>query len=243
VNKVVKQYSKEVDKLVIDELKSKATKTAHLMNYIYTRFHGNKSYYLINNNKTLFISTHLRDKVLGKEVCSQFGMQTRSTLGAIFDAVINLKAMWTNTIDSIKKLLRDSKFSDHEKHYIRTVLKYKEILFCVTNKRYLKNFEFRTEKQEDFLLGRPSLSYEDVDYVKMNKWIRKQVRKFKHKPIAKKARQFHVGLSRQEESVLAIEGLKPRNRPEIVLTDSRKLNPDRIVLRLFVEFIDIYRRI
>ena len=215
----------------MDELKSKATKTAHLMNYIYTRFHGSKSYYLINNNKTLFIATHLMYTLLGKDVYSQFGMQARSTLGAIFDAIINLKSMWTNVNTSIKGLLRNSRFNDHERHYIRTVLKYKEIFFCVVNKGHLKNFEFRSEKQKDFLLGRPSLSYEDVDYVKINKWIRKQVRKFKHKPIVKNARQFPVAVSKQENDILAIEGLKPKDRPKIKLTDSRKLNPSRVVLK------------
>ena len=69
MNKIVIQYSKEVDKLTMDEFKSKATKTAHLMNYIYTRFHGNKSYYLINNNKT-FLATYFMYALLGKEVCS-----------------------------------------------------------------------------------------------------------------------------------------------------------------------------
>jgi IS605 OrfB family transposase len=231
LNKTVKQYSKKVDKLTVDELKSKAIKTAHLMNYIYTRFHGIKSYYLINNNTSLYLATYLMCSILKKDVCSQFGMQTRSIHGAIFDAVINLKVMWINAISSIKGVLKESKFNDHEKHYIHTVLKYKEIFFCVINKRCLKNFEFKSEKQKDFLLGRQSLSYEDVDYVKINRWIRKQIRKFKYKPIVKNARQFHVANFKQEGNVLAIEGLKPRDRPEIKLTDSRKLNPSRIVLK------------
>jgi IS605 OrfB family transposase len=225
--KTVKQYSKKLDKPTQIELESKAVRTARLMNWIYTKFIGNKSYYLIH----MVSPTYLRDKVLGKEECSRFGLQTRSTASAIRDAVGNLKTLWCSVIKSIRDSLRDSEFNDHERHYVYTVLKYKEVFFCVINKRCLKNFEFKSDEHRDFILGLSALSYNDINYVKINKWIRKQVRKFKNKPVIKNARQFPISRFNRKGNIISLEGLKPRKPPKVKLTDSRKLNANRVVLR------------
>ena len=114
---------------------------------------------------------------------------------------------------------------------------YKTILEYVNNLENLEDDTIEVDVPYNGWYGSitsEDLSYqviEDVDYVKINKWIRKQVRKFKHKPIVKNARQFPVAVSKQENDILAIEGLKPKDRPKIKLTDSRKLNPSRVVLK------------
>ena len=232
MNKTVKQYSVNVDKQTFIELQLKASKTASLMNLVYSKFNGSKSYYLIHN----FLPSYVRDKVLGKEICSQFDLLTRSSHGAIRDAIGNLKAMWTNTFiqvkEQVKRRVRDKFFTDHESHYVYTVLKVKELAHCILNRQRLENFDFYSDKRKNTVLNLKALQYDDIDRKKLDNWIRKNIRKFKPSvPRTTNARQFPVSDSfNRKRNMLSVEGLKSRKRPKIRLTDSRKLNPSRVVL-------------
>lgn len=229
--KTVKQYSKVVDKQVLLELQSKAVKTTRLMNWVYTQFNGNKSYYLIQTKRVSFI----KDKVIGKEVLSRFGMQTRSSTAAVNDAIGNLKTQWINIFNQVKDVVNDKKkdksFTEHEAHYIYTILKYKELTHCVLNNWKFENFNYYSDKSRKFILNRPGLQHEEIDKSKLNKWVRKQVRKFKVVPIGHKTRQFVIpDTNHRENNNLYFEGLIPRKQPKVTLTDTRKLKPHRLVL-------------
>ena len=229
--KTVKQYSKKVDKQTLLELRSKAVKTTRLMNWVYTQFNGNKSYYLIQTK----LPSYLRDKVIGKEKLSRFGMQTRSIAAAIDDAIVNLKTRWSTIFNQIKEIVNDKKkdnsFTDHEAHYIYTILKYKELTHCVLNNWKFENFNFYSNKNRNFILNLSALKYEDIDKIKLNKWVRKQVRNFKIVPKTKKARQFVIpDTNHRGNNDLYFEGLAPRKQPKIKLADSRKLHPHRLIL-------------
>jgi IS605 OrfB family transposase len=229
--KTVKQYSKVVDKQTLLELQSKAVKTTRLMNWVYTQFNGNKSYFLVQTK----LPGYIKDKVIGKESLDRFGMQTRSCTVAINDAIGNLKTQWTGIFNQVKEVVnnkkKDNSFTEHEAHYIYTVLKYKELTHCVLNNWKFENFNYYSDKSRNFILSRPSLQYEDIDKVKLNKWIRKQVRNFKTVPKGYKTRQFTIpDTNHRENNYLFFEGLTPRKQPKIKLTDARKLKPNRLVL-------------
>jgi putative transposase len=230
--KTVKQYSKPLNRITQIEFESKAIQTSKLMNWVYTQFNGVKSYYLIQTSRP----TYLRDNVLGKDVCSRFNLQTRSTSNAIRDAIANLKTVWTNIFNEIREKvnyrIHNCFMNDQESHYVRTVLKYAELSHCILNNWKFENFPYKSEKRKKFILSLPGIKPDKtVNKKKLDSWIRREIRKLKIVPKIKNSRQFPVERYSRKSHRLSVEGLNPGKTPKIFLTDSRPLKPSRIVLK------------
>lgn len=200
MKKTIKQYSKNLDKQTFMELKTVAYRYGKVKNYIFSRYGS------INGLQYLRYPREIRDEFVKTGFAKQWKLTARYWKLAFEEAFANIKTNWEQTKQSVKSDIAKRGLSDKERYYTNYILKANDILHKIlTYKQYEINDKFNDLNQE-----------------KLNKLIRRFVRKYHHKSLSKKFRTFTIDADMYSygEGFIEITSLKPRQRLKIELTDN-----------------------
>jgi hypothetical protein len=171
--KNIKQFAYVDDS--INELVHIFTKYNNVKNYVYSRYSGIKSIKLLSNSNKF-----IRDEWMKNNTINSWGINKRYVRSAISDATSNIKSMWSNLKNSIRKHINnDKKLSDNEKHYIRYVLKCDDCYYDILN--HIPN-----EVNDKF---------NGLNKTKLNNYIRRITRLYK--PNIGKSKSFSMKLEEE----------------------------------------------
>ncbi len=165
VCKIVRQYNKEpVSAENMQKLKEIAEDYRQVKNHVYRRYGGIRSLsklypgYTVQNEMT---KSGLREKL---------GLPSVYFYLAVFDALRDIKSLWTRTKSAVlKKMNASDSLTEDEKHFIRYLLKVSNAFDAVLNGVPLK-LPGEMQKQYDLLAAL-------VDVKKAESYLRRQVRR------------------------------------------------------------------
>jgi len=221
--KTVKQFSFPLNKEIINELTLIAHRYSKVKNYIYARFGSiNGLQYIDNPNK-------IRDEWVKTKFANQWKLSARYWKLALSEAFSNIKTNWEQTKKSIRKNINQRDLTKDEKHYINYILRSNKLLRKV-------------------LINKPELieKFSQVNQSKLNKLIKRLVRKYHHKSFAKKKRSFMLDSAMYNftNDGIEITSLTPRKRLKIKLTDTAKRDGNiRVVIDKLNQRVEIHSTI
>ena len=221
INRTVKQYCLDIEEESYNELTLIAHGHSKVRNYIYGRFGSiNGLSYLKHHRKKI------RDKWVKSGFAGMWCLPDRHWKIALDSAVGNIKSLWSNCKNKIRKALYcNSNLEKDERFYIYYILKADSLLHCI-----LTGKDFKKPRKIENL---------EIRETYVHNLIKRYVRKHKGRsPVSKKARSFEIDSSmyryemEKGENVLYIQGLKRGKRIKLKLTDERRLKGNlRIVIK------------
>ena len=120
--KNIKSFSDPVERDPFGEMLDLDGRYTLCANNFYQRFSGIGSMMDVQKPKKLRNKLREEYKVRGIRLEDEYGFQSRHWTQALFDVCANIKSMWSNLANHIKKKLNDSQLSDDEKAYVRYVV-------------------------------------------------------------------------------------------------------------------------
>ena len=125
--KTIKQFA--IIENDFDDLLFIFKKYNKIKKYIYSRYSGINSILTIKNS-----NKNIRDVWMKNGMIDSWSINRRYVRSAISDATSNIKSIWSNLKNTIKKHINNDKnLSNDDKHYIRYVLKSDEIFYDILN--------------------------------------------------------------------------------------------------------------
>lgn len=230
--KTVHQYNKvPISDEDMKKLQGIAEDYRSVKNEVYQRYGGKNSLSKIYPGYTI-------QKEMGKTgLRERLGLPSVYFNVAILDAIGDIKSQWTRTKTSVlKRVNKNEKFSEADRHYLRFLLKVSNAFEMVLND---KRIELKPEVQK---------KYEELaEYVsthKLNNYLKRQVRKLHTKIYAEKAEGFSMTerAYRYDNHGIYITMKEKRKRIFVELTDNQiyvrqiyiKLYPEQNNLELLI---------
>lgn len=172
--KTVRQYSKPLPEETMEFLRGIAEDYAKIKAYVFSRYSG------INSLEKLYPGYDVQNEMVALGIRNELNLPYNYFGHAIFDAIGNIKSLWSNLKIKIISLTKQNEnLNDDERYYIFTILKRDAMLSAV-----LKRQEFELLK---------AFENKKLDYKRINNLICRYVRKYHIKPsINEKADYFHV---------------------------------------------------
>ena len=218
--KTVKQFSFSLSKETISELTLIAHRYSKVKNYIYARFGSINGLQYIDNPR------EVRDEWIKSKFAIQWKLSARYWKLALSEAFSNIKTNWEQTKKSIRKNINQRDLTKDEKHYINYILRSNRLLHKV-------------------LINKPEIieKFLKLDQSKLNRLIKRLVRKYHHKSFSKKKKSFMLdsAMYRFVNDGIEITSLTPRKRLKINLTDATKRDGNiRVVIDKFNQRVEIH---
>ena len=206
--KNVRQYSQKLPPDTMEFLRWLAKTYAKVKKTTYERYGGVKSLSKLTPGYTAL--NEMRASTMRLEL----GLPVAYYELAVLDALAAIKSRWGVLKDTLKRIVAfNSDFSNDDKRYIYTVLKWGNVYAAI-----LKDEEYKE----------PNLIKDlDVDKRRLNNWLRRQTRKRLGKIQVTRENGFTIAPKASysyKNGVMRIAGRQPRKRVEIPLKDERKFS-------------------
>lgn len=230
--KTVRQYNKEpIPDADMQRLLDIAEDYRKVKNYVYVRFGG------IGNLSKLYPGYTVQNEMTASGYRERLNMPSVYFYLAVFDALADIKSQWTRTKSKISKLVsRNEEFSEEEKHYLRFLLKISNAFEATLNHKILvqkasaQNPHGEECPAQEFveLPNAVWKQYEkvaaQVDADKMDRYLRRQVRKYHVKLHTETADVFSITerAYRYADHGIYISIKEKRKRVFVLLTDNNR---------------------
>lgn len=230
VSHTIKQHSKIVSDF--EEIKLIAKRYKNVKNYVFSRYSGIQSFLLLNDYKK-----EIRDKWVESKFAEQFKLPARYWKLALDEAISNIKSLWSNAKNAIKKAIHHNRhLTEDEKYYMYYLLKVDYLLFFVLTKK-----EFELPKK---------LLPLQIRQTYIHHLICRYIRKYKGKvPYSNKETSFMIDapmynyLTENGRKFIEITSTKHRKRIKIGLSEGNiyhgniriVIKDDRLELHHFVK--------
>ncbi|MCL2690388.1 MAG: transposase [Chitinispirillia bacterium] len=161
--KTVRQHSKPLSEETMVFLRGIAQDYAKVKAYIYSRYSG------INSLDKLYPGYTVQNEMIASGVRNELNLPYNYFGHAIFDALGNIKSIWSNIKLKIIALIKQNEnLNDNERHYIFSILKRDKLLAAILNRR-------------DYELPKSIVS-KKLNIKRLNNLICRLVRKYHVKP-------------------------------------------------------------
>lgn len=180
-------------------------------NYVYERFGG------IGSLGKLYPGYTVQNEMTASGLREQLGTPSVYFYLAIYDALGDIKGLWTQTKTKVAKLItKNENFTEEEKHYLRFVMKVNNAFDAVLNQRPME-LSKDLQRQYEMLI-------ESVDFEKLNRYLRRQVRKYHGKLHTERADGFSISerAYRYADHGIYISIKEKRKRVFVPLTDQNQ---------------------
>lgn len=222
--KTIYQYNKEpVARADMDKLLEIAGDYARVKNEVYSRYSG------INSLSKIYPGYTVQNEMTRSGLREQLGMPSVYFYLAVFDALGDIKSMWTHAKNRIEKNIRDNPgLTPQDRHYLRFVMKQS------------KCFESILKGEQVLLSGEWKERYEKVcggvDADRLGQYLRRQVRRHIMQPHTDTADGFTVPPKgyRYGDHGIYLSMKEKRQRLFIPLTDNNRYEK-QITVRLYPE--------
>ncbi len=166
VCRTIHQYNKEpVSDEDMGKLREIAKDYRQVKNYVYTRYGG------IGSLPKLYPGYTIQNEMTQSGLRAELAMPSVYFYRAVFDALGDIKSQWSRTKSRILKLTgQNQNLTAEEKHYIRFLLKSKNAFEAVLNGSEI-DLPHEMQLKYDILA-------ESVDAEKLQRYLRRQVRKY-----------------------------------------------------------------
>ncbi len=212
VCKTVRQYSKDpIPKDSMDKLCEIAKDYNKVKNYVYQRYGG------IGSLGKLYPGYTVQNEMTDSGLRDELGLPAVYFYLAVFDALGDIKCQWTQAKTKIlAHIAKREDLNDREKHYLRFVLKGTAVLEAILCHTTVKLPEAMQKQYEKLA--------EDIDTQRLDKYIRRQVRRNLVRPHTDKAEGFSIAerAYRYGDGGIYISIKEKRKRVFISLTDSHQ---------------------
>ena len=239
--KTVHQYNSEpVSEETMRKLLDIAEDYRKVKNYVYARFGG------IGSLGKLYPGYTVQNEMTESGLREKLGLPSVYFYLAVFDALADIKCQWTGIKTGIGRLVsKHEGFTAEEKHYLRFLLKVNNAFEAVLNQTSVELAQ-KLQKQYEELS-------EKVDRERLNRYLRRQVRKVQARLHTDAADGFSIAerAYRYADHGIYISIKEKRKRVFVPLTDSNsyrcqlymKLYPaeHRIEIRVPVK-VEVRRR-
>lgn len=240
--KTVHQYNKyPISGQDMNRLLAIAKDCQKVKNYVFQRYSG------IGSLEKLYPGYTIQNEMTKSGLREVLKLPSVYFYLSIFDALGAIKAQWTKLKSKILDLTgKNENFTAEEKHYIRFILSISNAFVAVLNQKPICSLSGDFCRQYETVAGQ-------VDREKLNRYICRQVRKYKRNLSADTARGFALTEKayRYGDGGIYIAAKEPRQRIYIPLTDTNqyhrqihiKLYPEesRIELKVPVD-VKVHRR-
>lgn len=224
VCRTVRQYSREpISREDMRKLQEIAEDYCTIKNYVYTRYGG------IASLSKLYPGYTIQNEMTDSGLRTSMKMPSVYFYLAIFDALKDIKSRWTGTKSKVLDLIgKNDQISVEEKHYLRFLVKVDQALEAVLNQKEIQLPKGLQEKYEELV--------NQVDTEKMNRYLRRQVRKYHGKQHTEKTFGFSVSHKayRYENQGIYLAAKEKRKRIFVPLTDRNQYGC-QIYVRLYPE--------
>lgn len=178
--KTVYQYNREpVSKTDMGKLLEIAKDYSRVKNEVYYRYSG------INGLAKIYPGYTVQNEMTKSGLREQLGMPSVYFYMAIFDALGDVKSMWTHTKTRVEKNIRENQnLTAQDRHYLRFVMKQSQCFEAIlTGKEMNLAQEWRGAYEKVSV---------DVNIHQMDQYLRRQVRRHLKKPHTDVAEGFSV---------------------------------------------------
>lgn len=220
LTKVIKQYSKGgLEEDAINKLLVVAKAYGRTKAYVHNRYSGIGA--LPKLNPGFAIISEVKEAAKKGEI----KLPPSYIEIAVFDALADIKSQWALIKNEIKGAAeRNDNFLEEDKHYIRFVLKVDGLFGAALSHKEMEI----PEKLRDAYIE----ASRDVDTHRLNNYIHRQARKFRHKIIADAGNSFSINknVCRYADHGIYISTLESGKRVFIPLTDNHSYKRQSVVL-------------
>lgn len=228
VCKTIHQYnSMPVSQENMQKLSEIAEDCSKVKLYVYGRYSGIKSI------SKLYPGYTVQNEMIETELREKLGLPFVYFNLAVFDALADIKASWTKTKSTVGSLVsKHPDFTDDDKHYLRFLLKVNNAFDAILNYQEVKLNKSLQKRYKELLSV--------VDKEKLDKYLRRQVRKCHLKPQKSNVTGFTLTerAYRYADHGIYITMKEKRKRIFIPLTDNNQYSR-QIFIRLFPETGDV----
>lgn len=171
----------------------------------------------------------VQNEMTGSGVRERLGLPSVYFYLAVFDALADIKSLWSHTKNRVEKNIRDNpNLTSEDRHYLRFVMKQSKCFESILTEREIvlpKEWKGRYEE----VSGR-------VDVHRLNQYLRRQVRRHLRQPHTNTADGFTVSPKgyRYGDHGIYISMKEKRQRMFIPLTDNNSYNR-QLYIRLYPE--------
>lgn len=208
--KTIHQYNKEpVPEADMHKLLEIAEDYRKVKNYVYGRYGS------IASLSKIYPGYTVQNEMTKSGLRADIGMPSVYFYLAVFDALGDIKSQWTRTKSKLLKLIgANQNLSEGEKHYLRFLMKVNNAFEAVLNEKNVSLPREIQVKYEELL--------SQVDALKMQRYLCRQVRKYHVKLHTDSAEGFSVTerAYRYADSGIYISTKEKRKRIFIPLTDN-----------------------
>lgn len=220
--KTIHQYNRElVSAQDMRKLQEIAEDYSRVKNYVYDRFGG------IGSLSKLYPGYTVQNEMTESGLRTKLALPSVYFYLAVFDALGEIKGQWTRTKTKIAELISgNERFSTEEKHYLRFLLRISNIFESVLN-HTPSVLPKEIQKQYDMLS-------EQVDTLKLHRYLCRQVRRYHRKPHTEYALGFSIAerAYRYADHGIYISTKEKRKRIFIPLTDNNQYN-SQLYIKLY----------
>ena len=226
--KIVRQYNKvPVSGEDMQKLQEIAKDCASVKNYVFGRYGGIKSL------SKLYPGYTVQNEMTKSGLRESLGLPSVYFYLAVFDALKEIKLQWGRVKAAVlKRVNAHEKFTEEEKHFLRYLLKVSNAFESALNRTKLKLPE-DLQRQYEFLASQ-------VEAEKLERYLRRQVRKYVRKLHTEEAEGFSIGerAYRYADHGIYISVKQKRKRIFIPLTDGNRY-VRQIYIRLYPDQGDV----
>lgn len=130
--------------------------TQKCLNSFYSRFSGIRSLEKIQDAKKLRDELRIEQANKHYSLADIYHFQSRHWVMALFQCCSNLKSVWSNTANRVKKLImRNDNLTDDEKKYCTYIVSAPHYWYCILNQKLIVN----NQKLDSFNINSNRLSY------------------------------------------------------------------------------------
>lgn len=224
IYKTIHQYSSEpVPAENMEKLLEIAADYSRVKNYVYNRFGG------IGSLSKLYPGYTVQNEMTASGMRGELNLPSVYFYLAIFDALGDIKSQWARTKTKVLQLLgANENLNPEEKHYLRFVIKSNSAFEAVLNQK-----EARLPQEIEKKYAEVASC---VDTEKLDRYLRRQVRKYHEKPHTDIAAGFTIGerAYRYEDHGIYIATKQKRKRVFVPLTDNNQYS-SQLYIRLYPE--------
>lgn len=218
--KTVYQYNKEpVPKADMERLLEIAEDYKRVKNHVYSRYSG------INSLAKIYPGYTVQNEMTRSGLREQLGMPSVYYYMAIFEALGDIKCLWTHTKARIEKNIRlNLNLTPEDRHYLRFVMKQSQCFEAILAGGQISLAREWKEAYEKVRDG--------VDEHRLNQYLRRQVRRHLHQPHTDAAQGFTVSPKgyRYADHGIYISMKEKRSRLFIPLTDNNRYERQLTIL-------------
>ncbi len=221
--KTIHQYNKKpLSAEDIYTLQEIARDYSRVKNYVYQRYGG------VGGLLKIYPGYTVQNEMTQSEIRTQLGLPSVYFYLAVFEALGDIKAQWTNVKRSILEAIsRNEHFSPQEKHYLRFMMKFGGCFDHILNGKKVVIPEMMEETYKRIM---EDIEYSSACEEKLNKYLCRQVRKRlknlqtdRGDGFSLTERAYRYGYCGKEHGIF-ISTKESRKRIFIALTDNNAYN-------------------